>query len=242
MKLINSDSEFSKESLSQEEAYLILVDKPLDWTSFDVVAKIRNLLRIKKIGHAGTLDPKATGLLILAVGKATKSIESIQAEYKEYIAEIKLGVTTASFDSESEEENPKDFSFVDKEMFENALKTFLGKQLQTPPIYSAKKVNGKRLYKYARKNEEVEIKKSEIEIFELELLDFSLPYIKFRMLCSKGVYVRSLANDLGEKLQTGAYLTGLRRSKSGDYNVANALSMDKIISNLSVQKEVLEEN
>lgn len=207
----------------------LLINKPKDWTSFDVVAKIRNTIRIKKIGHAGTLDPLASGLLILAIGKATKKIDSMQAIDKNYIATIKLGNTTKTYDLESDEENPKDINDIILENIQSVVNTFKGVIKQTPPLYSAKKINGQRMYVYARKNEEVEIPEIEITVNNIEILEYNPPYLKLDINCSKGTYIRTIANDVGVKLGCGAYLSELVRDSIGEYKLENAVELDEFI-------------
>lgn len=217
----------------------MLIDKPKDWTSFDVVAKLRNTIgkylsvRKLKVGHAGTLDPLATGLLIVCVGKATKQIEGFQGLFKEYDARIKLGASTNTYDAEGEETDIKDASHIMMEDLELAVERFRGLISQKPPIYSAIKVKGKALYKYARRGETVEIKSREVTIHEYELLQFENPIIDARINCSKGTYIRSLAHDLGQTLGVGGYLADLRRTAIGQYSVANALSLPDIIQAFS---------
>lgn len=207
----------------------LLVNKPKDWTSFDVVAKIRNTIRVKKIGHAGTLDPLASGLLIMAIGKATKKIDSMQAIDKNYIATIKLGATTKTFDLESDEENPIDASNVNKSDIENVLKDLRGVIRQTPPLYSAKKIKGQRMYVYARKNEEVEIPEIEITVNNIEILEYENTMLKLDINCSKGTYIRTIANDIGQKLGVGGYLSDLVRDSIGEYKLENALELDDFL-------------
>lgn len=213
---------------------VLLIDKFLDWTSFDVVNKIRYLLKkhygIKKIkvGHAGTLDPLASGLVILCTGKKTKEIESYQAQEKEYIAEITLGATTPSFDLETEIDFTFETSHITEEEIYNTVKSFIGKQEQMPPMFSAKKVDGKRAYISARKGQELNLKKSEIEIFDLEILEKQIPEkITLKIRCSKGTYIRALARDIGIALSSGAHLTKLRRTKIGSFSVDNAITVDE---------------
>ena len=214
-----------------QKGEVILFDKPLEWTSFNIVKKTRNLLRKKyeykkiKVGHAGTLDPLATGLLIVCTGKFTKQIEKYQAQEKEYIATIKLGQTTPSFDLETEVDNEFPFNHITKDLLQEALKKFIGEQQQIPPNFSAKFVNGKRAYVKARNGEDFEIKPNNIFINEIEILEFSLPIIKIKILCSKGTYIRALARDVGLALNSGAHLTGLRRTKIGEFNVNDALTI-----------------
>ncbi len=219
---------------------ILLIDKPLDWTSFDVVNKIRSKLGYKlnekklKVGHAGTLDPKATGLVIVCTGKKTKTIDLIQATEKEYIATIKLGATTPSFDLETEEDSNSSTEHVTLETISESLNTFIGETDQVPPVFSAIKVNGKRAFSYARKGKEVELESRKIKIDEIKILEFNVPYLVLRINCSKGTYIRSIARDLGEKLGCGAYLTGLRRTKIGDYNVEDAMTIDDFEKNISL--------
>ncbi len=202
-----------------------LIDKDIDWTSFDVCGKIRGITHIKKVGHAGTLDPFATGLLIVAVGKTTKRISEFQDLDKTYKGTIKIGATTITYDREAEEENLTDFSSINPEDILEMRKQFLGKILQTPPIFSAKKVKGKPLYMYARRNQEVEIKPAEVEVLKFDITEINLPFIDFEIVCTKGTYIRSIANDLGEKLGTGGYLHSLRRTAIGSVSVDNALTI-----------------
>lgn len=211
---------------------ILLFDKPLEWTSFQLVNKIRWLIKkefhIKKIkvGHAGTLDPLASGLLILCTGKATKQIESLQGQEKEYIGTFTLGATTPSYDMETEPDQKFPFDHLTKEEIHTATKKFTGEIQQYPPVFSALKKDGKRLYEYARKGEEVEIPSREVHILEFEITDISLPEVSFRVVCSKGTYIRSLAHDFGKELGGGAFLSALRRTRIGAYRVENAMSID----------------
>ena len=213
-----------------KEGKVFLIDKPLDWTSFNAVSKIKWLLKkefkIKKfkVGHAGTLDPLATGLLIICCGKFTKRIEEFQAQEKEYTGSITLGATRPSYDMETEinEEFPVDH--INEDMIIENAKSFLGEQDQIPPIYSALKKDGQRLFEYARVGKEVEIKSRKIKIDEFEITNISMPNIEFRVVVSKGTYIRTLAFDFGKRLNSGAYLSSLRRTKIGEFNVDNALS------------------
>lgn len=220
------------------EGAIILIDKEKDWTSFDVVNKLRvslrNELGIKKIkvGHSGTLDPLATGLVILCTGKATKKIESLTGLNKEYIAEVALGATTPSYDLETETDQTFSFSHITREEVEQILKKFTGEFEQSPPIFSAKQIDGKRAYDLARQGEKFTLKKSRVVIHELELLKFDLPVIQLRIQCSKGTYIRSLANDLGIALNSGAHLSALRRTRIGDYHVNDAEKISDFIKNL----------
>ncbi len=221
---------------------VIPVDKPYEWSSADVVRKIKGALRKLgypkiKIGHAGTLDPLATGVLLVCVGRATKQAEMLQAEAKEYITTIELGATTVSYDMEHPISERYPFEHITEEAVLGVLNQFLGEQEQIPPLFSAKLVNGVRAYEYARKGEEVELRRNRITIYEMELLDFSLPYVTIRMRCSKGTYVRSIARDLGLMLNSGGYLTSLQRSVSGEYRVENSMSVEQVINILSKQEE-----
>lgn len=211
-----------------EKGALLLIDKPLNWTSFDVVAKTRRALGIKKVGHAGTLDPLATGLLILCLGKATKLAESVQATEKEYTGTIRLGATTRTEDAEGEEENLQPYDHLTAEEICAAAESFLGESLQLPPMFSARKVGGQRLYKLARQGKDVERPAKPITIREIEIGRVELPYADFRVVCSKGTYIRSLARDLGERLGTGAYLSALRRTRSGPFRVEEAACIEEV--------------
>lgn len=206
-----------------------LIDKKKGWTSFDVIAKLRNITHIKKIGHAGTLDPLATGLLIVGFGRGTKRLSEFQDMQKEYEAEIKLGATTITDDAEADEQNIKPFDHLNDDEIFTAVQSFTGEIEQTPPLYSAKKVKGKRLYKYARMNQEVEIKPVLVEVHKIDVLKIQKPHIRLKILCSKGTYIRSLARDIGGKLGCGAYLSDLRRTAVGDFSAANAVTIDDII-------------
>jgi len=210
----------------------LLIDKPLHWTSFDVVNKIRYSILKKynlkkfKVGHAGTLDPLATGLLIVCLGKATKSIAQYQSLDKEYTGTITLGATTPSYDLETEIDKQFSTEHLTEQLIIQAAESFKGKSLQTPPLFSAIKKNGKKLYEHARKGETVEIKKRPIEIFDFEILNIHLPEVRFRVKVSKGTYIRSLAYDFGKKLQSGGYLSSLRRTKIGNFDVNNAMEVN----------------
>ena len=217
-----------KDTLDLEAGEIILVNKPLDWTSFDVVARLRSLYSIKKIGHAGTLDPKATGLLIICTGKMTKSIVQFSDMEKEYKAILKLGSTTKSFDSETEVIETKEINAVTSLKIESLFTSYIGEQKQIPPMYSAVKINGRRLYKSARKGREVEREARDITIHEFEMTSFNLPYVGFRVVCSKGTYIRSLANDCGIKLGCGAYLTELTRTRIGPFKIEEAYTLETI--------------
>lgn len=211
---------------------ILLIDKPLNWTSFQAVNSLKWAIRKKfdlkkiKIGHAGTLDPLATGLLVICTGKFTKRIPELQGQLKEYTGTITLGATTPSYDLETEVDKTYSTSHLTNDLINKATKKFIGKIEQVPPIFSALKKGGKRLYEYAREGQTVEIKSRTIEIFEFELVKIQLPNVFFRVSCSKGTYIRSLAHDFGKALDTGGYLSSLRRTKIGDFNVNNAISPD----------------
>lgn len=220
---------------------LCLIDKPLDWTSFDVVAKLRNayskqLGKKCKVGHAGTLDPKATGLLLIAAGKKTKEIASLEMLDKEYTGEIKLGATTKSYDTETEEENHCDTSHLSEADLKQTARLFLGKQMQSPPMFSATWYRGKRLYELARRGAEVERIPKPIEVFEFELTHIQLPIVAFRIVVSKGAYIRSIAHDFGAKLGVGGYLCSLRRTRIGNYKIEDALSVEACIELIRIRK------
>ncbi len=215
------------------EGEILYFNKPLTWTSFQLVSKVRyqicKKLHIKKlkVGHAGTLDPLATGVMILCTGKATKKIEDFQYQTKEYVATFELGATTPSFDLEKPVDQRFDYSHVTKELVEETLKKFIGRIEQVPPAFSACKVDGKRAYEIARKGEEVELKPKILVIDEIELLDYDLPSLKLRIVCSKGTYIRAIARDLGNELRCGAHLTGLIRTKIGDISLEDCIDFDK---------------
>lgn len=210
-----------------EPAEMLLIDKPLHWTSFDVVKKLKFAGKYKKIGHAGTLDPLATGLLIICTGKMTKQIDNYQAQTKEYTGKFILGKTTPSVDLETEFDGEYPTNHINSSLLENVKSTFLGKIEQFPPIYSAVKVGGKKLYELARKGKDAEIKSREVEVFEFEIDSHDFPEITFKIVCSKGTYIRSIVRDFGLKCESGAYLASLRRTKIGDFDVENAYSVEK---------------
>lgn len=210
---------------SPDPAKVILIDKPYEWTSFGVVKKVRYLLKLKKVGHAGTLDPLATGLLILCTGKMTKKINDFMGLPKEYTGTLVLGKTTPSHDLETEIDQENDISHITPDTVNQVLDTFKGEIQQIPPQHSAVKVDGKRAYKSARKGENVKIEPRKVTIMELEA-EVYLPEVKFRVLCSKGTYIRSLVRDIGEQLGVGAYLSELRRTKIGDHSVEDAYTLN----------------
>jgi tRNA pseudouridine55 synthase len=214
--------------LTIEEGGFLLVDKPIRWTSFDVVKKLRNLSRIKKIGHAGTLDPLATGLLIICYGKYTKKIESMQAQEKGYEGSFELGKTTPSFDLETAIDAEYPVNHITPEFLEEKLDQFRGDIKQVPPQFSAVKVNGKRAYEHARKGKKIELKIRDTHISKFEVDHSSLPTLKFKIQCAKGTYIRSLARDLGYALDSGAYMSSLIRTSIGDYLLSNAVQISDI--------------
>ena len=221
-----------------KEGYIAIIDKPLEWTSTDVVRKIKYALQHRlgykkiKIGHAGTLDPLATGVLIVCIGKATKMVNELQAEEKEYIADIELGATTPSYDLEHPIDKRYPTEHITREMIEQALRDLTGERLQAPPIYSAKKVEGVRAYEFARAGEEVELKKALINIYEMEILSLEMPRLQLRVRCSKGTYIRSLAHEIGQALDSGAHLTGLRRTRSGGFTAENGWKLENFMEKL----------
>ncbi|WP_109619233.1 tRNA pseudouridine(55) synthase TruB [Sediminitomix flava] len=216
---------------------VLLLDKPYEWTSFDVVKKIRNTIRIKKVGHAGTLDPLATGLLIVCTGKKTKQIDLIQATEKEYVGELVLGKTTPSVDLETEIDSETDISHLTEQEIIDALEQFRGEIEQVPPAHSAVKVDGKRAYKSAREGKEVKLKSRNVVIKELEIINMDLPVIQFRMVCSKGTYVRSFVRDYGKSLGVGAYMSALKRTRIGEFLVSDAYSVQDFVDLVHKQRE-----
>lgn len=223
-----------------QEGHVFLIDKPLDWTSFDVVNKIRwnirkayNLKKIK-VGHAGTLDPKATGLLLVCTGKWTKRIDELQAQEKTYTGTIKLGVTTPTYDLESEENEIFPTEHITEEIIHETTKQFIGEIEQFPPMHSAIKVDGKRLYELARDGQEIERKARKVNILDFKITKINLPFVDFEVDCSKGTYIRSLAYDFGKALNSGGYLTALRRTKIGEFDVINC-------ENLALERSYFEE-
>ncbi|GAA3946453.1 tRNA pseudouridine(55) synthase TruB [Hymenobacter algoricola] len=221
-------SDVTPQEFDFEEGEVLLLDKPLTWTSFDVVRKVKNTLRIRKIGHAGTLDPLATGLLILCTGKKTKQIDLIQAQEKEYTGTFRLGQTTPSFDLETPVDAEQPFAHLTDAAVRAATAQFLGLIEQTPPLFSAVKINGERAYEVARRGGEAEIKSKQVTIREFELTRVELPEVDFRVTCTKGTYIRSLARDFGAALGVGAHLTRLIRTRIGAYSLTDALTMEQI--------------
>ncbi len=223
------------------EGEILSFDKPYQWTSFDIVGKVRwmicNKLGIKKlkVGHAGTLDPLATGVVVICTGHCTKRIDELQAHEKEYVATLQLGATTPSYDLEKPIDNTYTTDHITEALVAKTLKSFEGQIWQTPPMFSAVKINGKRAYDYARKGESAEIKPKQITIQEIEMLSFdpTTMLLRIRVRCSKGTYIRALARDIGETLHSGAYLTELRRTRVGDYRVEDSLSLEQFESILN---------
>lgn len=229
------------------EGEVFFVDKPLHWTSFNVVDrlrwKIKKTAKIKKIkvGHAGTLDPEATGVMIICTGKATKQIDKYQAQTKEYIAELKLGETTPSFDLELPVDAIYPTEHISRELIDEVLLSFVGEIDQVPPAFSAVKVDGKRAYQYARNGEEVELKSKKLVIDELEILNFSMPLLTLRIGCSKGTYIRALARDIGYALGSGAHLTALQRTRIGEVKVEDCWKLDDLLLHLENELKPIEE-
>lgn len=218
---------------------IIGIDKPLGWTSFDAVKRVRGAIQRRlgvkkfKVGHAGTLDPLATGVLIICTGRATRRIEQLQDGMKEYIADVTLGATTPSFDLETEIDASYPLDHITTELIQEVLPRFTGKVMQVPPVFSAVKVDGKRAYSYARKGREVELKAKPLEIRELELLSYEAPVMRLRVLCSKGTYIRALARDLGEALRSGAHLSALRRTRVGDITADTCWTIDQALEHIA---------
>jgi tRNA pseudouridine55 synthase len=227
------------------EGRVLFIDKPYKWTSFDIVNKIRSLLKYHlglrklKTGHTGTLDPLATGLMIVCIGKMTKNIEQLTGLDKEYIAEITFGGTTPSFDLETEIEQTYNYSHINSESIKNVLKQFSGKQMQTPPLYSAIRINRKRAYQYARNGVNMELKQREVTFYKSELLEYIAPVAKIKINCSKGTYIRSFADDLGKNLQSGAYLSALKRTFIGNFSLKEAITIEQFESILEKIKIIV---
>jgi tRNA pseudouridine55 synthase len=221
-----------------ELGQLLLINKPLHWTSFDVVRKIRNLIRVKKVGHAGTLDPLATGLLIICTGKFTKKINEYMAQEKEYTGSFTLGATTPTYDLESQPENFKPVEQVSEEQIRNTTQNFTGEILQIPPAHSAIKLEGKRVYELARKGKEVKLEPRKIFIKEFQITKIELPVIEFKVVCSTGTYIRSLANDFGQALRCGAYLSSLCRTRIGNFKLEESLTMDEFEKKLKIDLSI----
>ena len=224
-----------------EAGEVLAFDKPLRWTSFDLVAKVRHNVCRKigkkklKVGHSGTLDPLATGVVIVCTGKKTKLIESLQYDVKEYVATLQLGATTPSYDLEKEVDTTYPTAHITRERIDEVIPTFLGEQWQVPPVFSAVQINGKRAYEFARKGQEVELKPKLLKIDEIEVLAFDEAKMQMtiRVVCSKGTYIRALARDIGERLESGAYLTALRRTRVGETRVEDCLTIETFLEQLN---------
>jgi len=216
------------------EGEILIIEKPLGWTSYDLIRKLKSILKYQlgfkklKIGHAGTLDPLASGLMIVCTGKATKRINEFQDATKEYIASIKLGATTPSFDLESAVDQTYPTEHITQDLIKTTLQKFIGEILQVPPIFSAVKIDGKRAYELARKGQDVELKAKPLRIDEIEILNCEIPDLKIRIVCSKGTYIRAFARDLGIALNSGAYLSGLIRTRIGDFTLENAYKIEDL--------------
>lgn len=213
----------------EQRSEVFLIDKPLHWTSFDIVKKMKYAGKFKKIGHAGTLDPLATGLLIICTGKKTKEIETFQGQEKEYIGTLVLGKTTPSYDLETQVDAEYPIEHITSELLNETLPKFIGFIEQVPPIHSAVKVNGKRAYEAARKGKDIELKSRIVEIKTFEIDTTEFPEIAFRVVCSKGTYIRSLVNDFGKALRSGAYMSSLRRTRIGEFNVSDAQTIEEFV-------------
>lgn len=211
-----------------DKGRVLLINKPLRWTSFDVVNKLRRKLKTKKIGHAGTLDPLATGLLIICVGKMTKRIEEFMGQEKEYTGKFVLGKTTPSHDLETEVNEEKDISHLTDDKIYEAVLPFIGTISQLPPMHSAIKIGGKRAYEFARKGKDIQLSPREVQVDEFEITAIKLPEVSFRVVCSKGTYIRSLARDFGNMLGVGAYLSALCRTRIGTFTLANAIEVEQV--------------
>ncbi|WP_075351303.1 tRNA pseudouridine(55) synthase TruB [Algoriphagus marinus] len=223
----------------EQEPYaeLFLIDKPFKWTSFDVVRKVRNTLKIKKVGHAGTLDPLATGLLIVCAGKMTKQIDTFMGQEKEYTGTFEIGATTDSFDLEQPVIQVADPAGISLSDVEAAVKELTGDILQIPPMHSAIKVDGKRVYESARKGIDVKMEQRPVTVSEFEITRFENPTVEFRIVCSKGTYIRSLARDLGDKLGVGAYMSSLCRTRIGEFTLAESKNLDNLIEEIKLRSD-----
>lgn len=216
-----------------EAGVVLNINKPYGWTSTDVVRKVKVMMRRLgyrkiKIGHAGTLDPLASGVLLVCIGKATKRVDELQAQRKEYITTIELGATTPSYDLEHEIDARYPVEHIDREMIDKLLPTFVGEQQQVPPLYSAKRIDGKRAYEYARDGEQVEMRVANITIYAIQALSYERPFLKISVECSKGTYIRSLARDIGVELSSGGHLTELVRSRSGEYRIEDSIVLQEL--------------
>ncbi len=220
-----------------EEGQVLLVNKPYKWTSFDVIRKVRQLIKIKKVGHAGTLDPLATGLLIVCTGKFTKRINDFMAQEKEYTGSITLGATTPTFDLESEPQNIKDTTGITAAQLHEATRPFTGHILQVPPMHSAIKKDGKRIYEMARRGETIELEPRKLFIKSFEITGISMPVLQFKVVCSTGTYIRSLANDFGAALGCGGYLSSLCRTAIGEFRIEDSLTIEALEASVNAEKE-----
>jgi len=219
-----------------EEGKVLLINKPLRWTSFDAVRKIRNHIRIKKVGHAGTLDPLATGLLIICTGRFTKKINEYMAREKEYTGSFTLGATAPTYDLESEPENFRSFENINEVAIKKVAAQLRGEIMQVPPAHSAIKIEGKRVYELARQGKEVKLEPRKVTIKEFEITAIEMPVVHFRVVCSTGTYIRSLANDFGQLLGCGAYLSSLCRTRIGEFELKDAMTIDDFITSVGNQK------
>lgn len=220
-----------------EEGKVLLINKPLYWTSFDAVRKIRNLVRTKKVGHAGTLDPLATGLLIICTGKFTKKINEYMAQEKEYTGSFTLGATTPTYDLESEPVNPRSTGDISNEQIIAATAGFKGEIMQVPPAHSAIKLEGKRVYELARKGKEVKLEPRKVTVHAFDITRIEMPVVYFRVVCSTGTYIRSLAHDFGQALGCGAYLSSLCRTRIGQFKLENAMTIEGFSEEINRMKE-----
>ena len=223
-----------------EQGQTLLFDKPYGWTSFDVVKKVRRAIKARKVGHAGTLDPLATGLLIICTGSHTKKISELQVLEKKYKGKMVLGAVTPSLDRETQAIDKKPFDFVTNELIEEKIKNFRGEITQVPPIHSAKKIEGERAYKIARRGEKAEMKSVTVTIQKFEITDINLPELDFKVLCSKGTYIRSLIHDFGQALGCGAYLHTLCRTRIGDYKLEDAHNIFRFLDKLRADNQEVE--
>lgn len=226
------------DKFAYEQGQVLLIDKPLRWTSFDVVQKLRNIIKIKKIGHAGTLDPLATGLLIICTGKFTKKINEYMAQEKEYTGSITIGSTTPTYDLESEPENSKPFEHITEELIRETTKKFIGEIEQVPPAHSAIKIGGKRVYELARQGKEVKMEPRKITIKEFVIENIELPKIYFKVVCTTGTYIRSLAFDFGVALGCGAHLSSLCRTRIGQFLNSEAMSIDDFKNKFTIENPI----
>ncbi|HSB93070.1 MAG TPA: tRNA pseudouridine(55) synthase TruB [Flavitalea sp.] len=225
-----------------EQGQVLLINKPYDWTSFDVVRKIRSMIKIKKVGHAGTLDPLATGLLILCTGKFTKRINEYMSQEKEYTGTFVLGQETPTYDLESIPVTTGDYTSATMEQLQEATKGFLGEIMQVPPIHSAIKVDGKRVYELARKGIDVELKARKVTINAFEITRVELPEVDFRIVCTTGTYIRSIANDYGRSVGTGAYLSALTRTRIGEFMLKDSMTMDEAAEHINTLRTIPGQN